>query len=58
MDAVVKPQQQGITVRATSSLGGVWLIGWLFTISFAKLVWWKGVLGILVWPYFLGLAVR
>ncbi|MDY6917330.1 MAG: hypothetical protein SVP26_05200 [Chloroflexota bacterium] len=37
--------------------GVVWFIGWLFTIGFAHLVWWKIILGIVVWPYFLGLAV-
>jgi hypothetical protein len=31
-----------------------WFAGWLFTISFAQLVWWKIILGIVVWPFFLG----
>jgi len=35
-----------------------WFAGWLFTIAFAELVWWKIILGIVVWPYFLGVAVR
>jgi len=35
-----------------------WFAGWLFTIAFANLVWWKIILGIVVWPYFLGVAVR
>ena len=38
--------------------GTIWFIGWLFTIGFAQLVWWKIIVGIVVWPYFLGLAVR
>ena len=38
--------------------GAIWFIGWLFTIGFAQLVWWKIIVGIVVWPYFLGLAVR
>lgn len=58
MDAVEKCKTQSIQINQTGSLGILWVIGWLFTISFAKLVWWKGILGILVWPYFLGLAVR
>ncbi len=37
-----------------SSLGVLWLIGWLFTIGFLKLGFWKGALGLLIWPYFLG----
>ncbi len=43
---------------APGSLAGVvWFIGWLFTISYANLVWWKIILGIVVWPYFLGEVV-
>lgn len=38
--------------------GVIWFIGWLFTISFAQLIWWKIIVGIVVWPYFLGEAVR
>lgn len=42
-----------------AGLGGlIWFAGWLFTISFANLVWWKIILGIVVWPYFMGQAVR
>lgn len=37
--------------------GVIWFIGWLFTIGYANLVWWKIILGIVVWPYFLGTAV-
>ncbi len=44
---------------APSSLAGVvWFIGWLFTIAYANLVWWKIILGIVIWPYYLGVAVR
>ncbi len=40
------------------ALGGtIWFIGWLFTIGFANLVWWKIILGIVVWPFYLGDAV-
>ena len=38
--------------------GAFWFVGWLFTIGFANLVWWKIILGIVVWPYFLSLVVR
>lgn len=34
--------------------GTIWFIGWLFTIGFAKLIWWQWILGIIAWPYFLG----
>lgn len=38
--------------------GPIWFIGWLFTIAFAQLIWWKAVLALVIWPYYLGLAVR
>jgi hypothetical protein len=43
---------------ASSIAGTIWFIGWLFTIGFANLVWWQILLGIVVWPYFLGIAVK
>lgn len=41
-----------------ATAGAFWFMGWLFTIAFANLVWWKIILGIVVWPYFLGLHIR
>jgi hypothetical protein len=42
-----------------SSLAGVfWFAGWLFTISYANLVWWKIILGLIVWPLYLGQVIR
>ena len=40
------------------AFGGIWFIGWLFTIAFANLIWWKALLALIIWPYFLGVAVR
>lgn len=38
------------------SVGGlVWIAGWLFTIGFLHLSFWRGVLALLLWPYELGL---
>jgi len=37
--------------------GAFWFAGWLFSISFAHLIWWKIILGIVVWPYFLGTSL-
>jgi hypothetical protein len=34
--------------------GPFWAIGWLFTIGFLHLTFWKGVLAIIIWPYYLG----
>lgn len=35
-----------------------WFAGWLFTIGFLKLSFWKAVLAIIVWPYFIGVFIR
>ncbi|MGZ3427995.1 MAG: hypothetical protein ACXVCV_15170 [Polyangia bacterium] len=43
---------------STGTAGLFWLAGWLFTIGFAKLIWWKALVGLIVWPYFLATAVR
>ncbi|XKT74374.1 MAG: hypothetical protein ACJKTH_03395 [Patescibacteria group bacterium UBA2163] len=34
--------------------GGAWLTGWLFTIGFLQLTVLKGLLALLLWPYYLG----
>jgi len=38
-------------------IGPIWFIGWLFTIGYANLLWWEILLGIVIWPYFLGQAL-
>ena len=46
-----------VTCRSSHSgtiMGSVWFIGWLFTIGFLQLAFWKGVLALFVWPYYLG----
>lgn len=40
-----------------SSFGIIWVIGWLFTIGFLKLLFWQGVLAIIIWPYYIGSAL-
>ncbi|HXX39341.1 MAG TPA: hypothetical protein VEP50_14545 [bacterium] len=44
-------------VQPSSSLGLVWVAGWLFTIGFLHLTFWKGVLAVVLWPYYLGVAL-
>ena len=40
------------------SVGGLlWVVGWLFTVGYLQLPFWKGLLAILLWPYYLGLTV-
>ncbi len=43
-----------IHVEKHSIAGSLWFMGWLFSIGFLNLGFWQGVLGIVVWPYFLG----
>jgi hypothetical protein len=45
-----------IRIEQHGFMGGVWVAGWLFTIGFLKLMFWKGLLAILLWPYYLGAA--
>jgi hypothetical protein len=41
-------------VHSQPCLGLAWIGGWLFSIGFLHLTFWKGVLAILLWPYYLG----
>jgi len=36
----------------------VWLVGWLFTIGYLKLTFWKAVFALVIWPYYIGVALR
>jgi len=44
-----------VTCRSAGGVAGpFWIMGWLFTIGYLKLAFWKGVLAVIVWPYYLG----
>ena len=43
--------------RGPACAGGFWIAGWLFTIGFAQLSFWRAVLAIFIWAYYLGEAV-
>lgn len=45
-------------VLVSRETGTFWFAGWLFTIGFAQLTFWNGLLALIVWPYYLGLLVR
>ncbi len=47
-----------INIEHRSAVGLVWLCGWLFTIGFLHVTFWRGVLALFVWPYYLGEALR
>lgn len=52
------PKEGGKNMKNSGSFfGAFWFAGWLFTIGFANLVWWKIILGIIIWPFYLGDAV-
>jgi hypothetical protein len=46
----IKVEQHGFTAFS-------WAAGWLFTLGFLHLAFWKGLLAIVLWPYFIGLTV-
>jgi len=42
-------------VHVTSNSGGIfWIIGWIFSIGLFHLSFWNAVLGIIIWPYYIG----
>ena len=43
-----------IRIEQHSFVGSLWFAAWLFTLGFLHLSFWKGVLAIVVWPYYLG----
>lgn len=44
--------------EAPAAGGMLWLIGWLFTLGYLHLpFFWRGVLALLIWPYYLGAAL-
>ena len=43
-----------IRIEQHGFAGMLWLAAWLFTLGFLHTGFWKGVLAILLWPYYLG----
>lgn len=43
-----------VKVVNNSIAGGLWFGGWLFTIGFLNLTFFKGLFALLLWPYYLG----
>jgi hypothetical protein len=44
-----------IKIQSQTCSGMVWIGGWLFTVGFLHLAFWRGVLAVVLWPYYLGL---
>lgn len=47
-----------IKIEQHSSIGLLWIGGWLFSIGYLTLSFWEGALALLIWPYYLGDAIR
>jgi hypothetical protein len=48
---------QKIRIEQHSAGGLLWFAGWLFTIGFLNLAFWKGVVALIIWPAYLGYAL-
>lgn len=46
-----------IKIEQHSFAGSLWFAGWLFTIGFLHLTFWRGVLAIVLWPYYIGIMI-
>ena len=43
-----------IRIEHQSVAGMLWFGAWLFTLGFLHLPFWKGLLSLVLWPYYLG----
>jgi hypothetical protein len=46
-----------IKIENHTFTGGMWIAAWLFTVGFLGLSFIHGVLAILIWPYYIGIAL-
>jgi hypothetical protein len=46
-----------IRIEQHSFVGSLWFAAWLFTIGYLHLAFLKAVLAVVVWPYYLGVAL-
>lgn len=49
-----KKKMQKIKIEQHTSLGLIWIAGWLFTAGYLQLPFWHGLIALVVWPYFIG----
>lgn len=52
-----KARSERIRIEQHGGTGLLWFGGWLFSIGFLHLSFWKGVLALVIWPYYIGAAV-
>ncbi len=53
-----KDKGSRIQIEEHGSAGLFWFAAWLFTIGYLDLTFWKGVLALIIWPYYLGVEFR
>ena len=46
-----------IQIKQHSFTAFSWAAGWLFTVGFLHLAFWKAVLAIIIWPYYIGMTI-
>lgn len=46
-----------IKIEQNGGFGLMWAAGWLFTLGYLDLALGKGILAIILWPYYLGVAL-
>ena len=49
-----KKHPQKIQIHQQTFMGMAWCAAWLFTIGYLHLSFWRGVLAIILWPYYIG----
>jgi len=47
-----------VIINHQDFFGALWAIGWLFTIGYLQLSFWKGVLALIIWPYYMGVKFK
>lgn len=47
-------EKQRIKIEQHGGVGLIWFAGWLFTIGYLDLSFWRGLLALIVWPYYIG----
>jgi hypothetical protein len=56
-NTVERPQTQRIRIEQHSAIGMLWFGGWLFTMGVLHLSFGKAVLAVVIWPFYLGVAL-
>jgi hypothetical protein len=49
--------QQKIKIEQQTFVGCLWFASWLFTIGYLHLHFWRGLLALVIWPYYIGAHV-